>query len=265
MKVAIIGTGNMGAGLAAALAGAGHDVSIGARDLAKAAALAERIGHGAIGGDIAAAVRVADVVVLALPFGAMEAAIESAGDVSGKVLIDISNPISADYKELVIGHTTSAAEEIQKLAPKAQVVKAFNTIFASLLAPEAREGKVLQVFIAGNADTAKASVAELATSIGFDGVDAGPLSNSRFIEPIGEMNIHFGYFLGKGPAVAPVWVQVGTAGSSLARLVRATFLKGHHENWMSYCADGAESAHLFWPGAGSPGYRGAGQGLCLPQ
>ncbi len=104
--------------------------------------------------------------------------------------------------------TPPASYFFVKLAPKAQVVKAFNTIFASLLAPEAREGKVLQVFIAGDADTAKASVAELATSIGFDGVDAGPLSNSRFIEPIGEMNIHFGYFLGKGPAVAPVWVQV---------------------------------------------------------
>ncbi len=207
MKVAIIGTGNMGAGLSATLAGAGHEICIGARDLVKAAALAEEIGHGAIGGGIAAAAKLADVVILALPFGAAVEAIKQAEDLTGKVLVDISNPISPDYKELVIGHTTSAAEEIQKLAPQAYVVKAFNTIFAQLLAPEARQGKILQVFVASDDTAAKTSVSELAQSAGFEAVDAGPLSNSRFIEPIGEMNIHFGYFLGKGPTAAPAWVQ----------------------------------------------------------
>lgn len=208
MKVAIIGTGNMGAGLASTLATAGHEVSIGARDLVKAAALADKIGHGAVGGGIAAAAKLADVVILALPFGAAAEAIKLADGLAGKVLVDISNPISADYKELVIGHTTSAAEEIQKLAPQARVVKAFNTIFAQLLAVESRTGKTLQVFVAGDDAAAKAAVAELAKSIGFEAVEAGALSNSRFIEPIGEMNIHFGYFLGKGPVVAPAWVQV---------------------------------------------------------
>ncbi len=208
MKVAIIGTGNMGAGLAATLVTAGHEVSIGARDLVKAAALADKIGHGAVGGGIAAAAKLADVIILALPFAAAADAIQQADNLAGKVLVDISNPISADYKELVIGHTTSAAEEIQKLAPQAHVVKAFNTIFAQLLAPDARQGKTLQVFVAGDDAAAKASVSALATSIGFEAVEAGPLSNSRFIEPIGEMNIHFGYFLGQGPTVAPAWVQV---------------------------------------------------------
>ncbi|MDO6387730.1 NADPH-dependent F420 reductase [Uliginosibacterium sp. 31-12] len=208
MKIAIIGTGNMGAGLASALAAAGHEISVGARDLTQAAALAEKIGHGAVGGGIAAAAKLADVVILALPFGAVAEAIKLAGDLAGKVLVDISNPISPDYKELTIGHTTSAAEEIQKLAPQAPVVKAFNTIFAQLLAPESRTGKTLQVFVAGDDATAKATVSGLAQSIGFEAVEAGPLSNSRFIEPIGEMNIHFGYFLGKGPSVAPAWVQI---------------------------------------------------------
>ena len=208
MKVAIIGTGNMGAGLAATLAASGHEVSIGARDLVKAAALAERVGHGAVGGGIAAATKLADVVVLALPFGAAADAIKQANNLAGKVLVDISNPISADYKELVIGHTTSAAEEIQKLVPQATVVKAFNTIFAQLLSPESRPGKTLQVFVAADDAAAKASVSELAKSAGFEAVDAGALANSRYLEPIGEMNIHFGYFLGKGPVVAPAWVQV---------------------------------------------------------
>ncbi|WP_298602994.1 NADPH-dependent F420 reductase [Zoogloea sp.] len=208
MRVAIIGTGNMGTGLASALAAAGHEVSIGARDLTKAAALADKVGPGALGGGIAAAAKLADIVVLALPFGAAADAIRQAEGLAGKVVVDISNPISADFKELVIGHTTSAAEEIQKLAPQAQVVKAFNTIFAQLLAPEARQYVRLQVFVAGDDAVAKAAVAELAKSLGFEPVEAGPLSNSRFIEPIGEMNIQFGYFLGRGPSVAPAWVQV---------------------------------------------------------
>ena len=208
MKVAIIGTGNMGAGLASTLAAAGNEVTIGARDLVKAAALADKIGRGAVGGGIAAAAELADVVILALPFGAAAEAIKLAEDLAGKIVVDISNPISADFKELVIGHTTSAAEEIQKLAPQARVVKAFNTIFAQLLAPGSRQGKSLQVFVAGDDASAKAAVSELAKSAGFEAVEAGPLTNSRFLEPIGEMNIHFGYFLGKGPSVAPAWVQV---------------------------------------------------------
>lgn len=208
MKVAIIGTGNMASGLANTLAGAQHEVIIGSRDPAKAAALAEKIGHGAQGGGIEAAAKLADVVILAIPYGGAAEAIKEAGSLSGKVLVDITNPISADYKSLVIGHTTSSAEEIQALAPTASVVKAFNTIFAQLLPTEARQGKTLQVFVASDDAAAKTQVSTLAQSIGFDAVDAGPLSNSRFIEPIGEMNIHFGYFLGKGTVVAPAWVQV---------------------------------------------------------
>lgn len=208
MKVAIIGTGNMASGLANALAGAKHEVVIGSRDPAKAAALAEKIGQGMQGGGLAAAAKLAEVVILAIPFGGAADAIKEAGDLAGKVLIDISNPISADYKSLVIGHTTSAAEEIQALAPKARVVKAFNTIFAQLLPAEARQGRTLQVLVAGDDEAAMAQVSALAQSMGFEALNAGPLSNSRFIEPIGEMNIHFGYFLGKGPTVAPAWVQV---------------------------------------------------------
>lgn len=207
MNIAIIGTGNMGTSLATALAEAGHKISIGSRDLVKAAALADKIGHNAIGGGVEAATKLADIVVLAIPFDPVGATVKQA-DLAGKIVIDISNPITADYKELTIGHTTSAAEEIQKLVPQALVVKAFNTIFAQLLAPVSRQGKALQVFIAGDDVDAKATVTKIVQSIGLEAVEAGPLSNSRYIEPIGEMNIHFGYFLGKGPVVAPAWVSV---------------------------------------------------------
>jgi len=208
MQVAVIGTGNMGSGLASILAKAKHEVAIGSRDMAKAAALATQIGHGAVGGDIEAAIKMADIVILAIPFPFAAETLNAAGDLSKKTIIDISNPITPDFQGLTIGHTTSAAEEIQKLAPQAKVVKAFNTIFAQLLPTEAREGKTLQVLIAADDASAKADVSALVQSLGFDAVDAGALSNSRFIEPIGEMNIHFGYFLGWGPVSAPMWPRV---------------------------------------------------------
>jgi predicted dinucleotide-binding enzyme len=198
----------MGSGFARAFASQGVEVVVGHRDPAKAAALAADVGSNAEGGGIAAAVELADVVLLALPYQAVADVLSEAGDLAGKILIDITNPITADYKELLLGHTTSAAEEIQKAAPGAHVVKAFNTIFAGLIAPPARAGKTLQVFVAGDDADATAKVRELAQKLSFEAVNAGPLSNSRFLEPIGEMNIHFGFFLGMGPTVAPAWVRV---------------------------------------------------------
>ena len=208
MQIAVIGTGNMGTGLASILAKAKHDVVIGSRDMAKAATLASQIGYGVTGGDIEAAAKMADIIILATPFPFAVQTLKAAGDLSKKIIIDISNPITPDFQGLTVGLTTSAAEEIQKLAPQAKVVKAFNTIFAQLLPNEAREGKTLQVFIAADDAGAKTEVSALVKSLGFDAVDAGPLSNSRFIEPIAEMNIHFGYFLGWGPVSAPMWPRI---------------------------------------------------------
>jgi NADPH-dependent F420 reductase len=208
MRVAIIGTGNMGSGFARAFASKGVDLVIGHRDPAKAAALAAEIDPDVEGGGIAAAVKLADIILLALPYQAVAPVLGEAGDLGGKILVDISNPITADYKELLLGHTTSAAEEIQKGAAGARVVKAFNTIFAGLISPDARPGKTLQTFVAGDDADATAKVRALAEKLSFEAVDAGPLSNSRFLEPIGEMNIHFGFFLGMGPTVSPAWVRV---------------------------------------------------------
>jgi predicted dinucleotide-binding enzyme len=198
----------MGSGFARAFASKGVDLVIGHRDPAKAASLAAEIDPDVEGGGIAAAVKLADIVLLALPYQAVAPVLAEAGDLSGKILIDISNPITADYKELLLGHTTSAAEEIQKGAAGATVVKAFNTIFAGLISPDARAGKTLQTFVAGDDANATAKVRALAEKLSFEAVNAGPLSNSRFLEPIGEMNIHFGFFLGMGPTVSPAWVRV---------------------------------------------------------
>jgi NADPH-dependent F420 reductase len=207
MTVAIIGTGKMGSGLARLLATKGVEVAIGGRDPTKAARLAEEIG-GAQGSGIAAAVKSAHVVILAVWYQQMADTIREAGDLTGKILIDISNPVTEDFRGLTIGHTTSAAEEIQKLAPQATVVKAYNTIFAELLPAEAREGRApVQVFVAGDDEAAKKAVSEVVAKGGFEPVDSGPLSNSRFLEPVGEINIWFGFFLGWGTSAAPAWIK----------------------------------------------------------
>jgi predicted dinucleotide-binding enzyme len=198
MTIAIIGTGNMGKGLAQLLASKGIDVVIGHRDPAKAEALAKEIGARAKGGANS---------VLAVPFCKVAEALSSAGDLSGKVLVDICNPVTSDYTALTIGHTTSAAEEIQKLAPGARIVKAFNTIFAQLLPSEVRGSDRVQVFVASDNEVAKKTVSDIVELGGFEPVDSGPLSNSRYLEPVGEMNIQLGVFLGRGTLIAPGWIK----------------------------------------------------------
>ncbi|SEI20006.1 hypothetical protein SAMN05216228_10505 [Rhizobium tibeticum] len=81
---------------------------------------------------------------------AVASVLAEGGDLTGKILIDVSNPITADYKQLLLGNTTSAAEEIQKVAAGAHVVQAFNTIFAGLISPETRASKKMQIFVAGD-------------------------------------------------------------------------------------------------------------------
>lgn len=206
MKIAIIGIGNMASGLANVLADANYEVIIGHRDINKAKLLADQFGGQGV--DINSAMKQAEVIVLALPYQAVNDVLGGAGDLAGKILIDITNPVTNDFKDLVIGHTTSAAEQIQLLAPKAYVVKAFNTIFAQLLPLSARTTSQLQVFVAADNDKAKQVVINIAQAIGFSAVDSGPLSNSRFIEPIGAMNIQFGFFLGQGASVAPMWLTI---------------------------------------------------------
>jgi NADPH-dependent F420 reductase len=203
MTIAIIGSGKMGSGFARLFASKGVDVAIGHKNSEKAAALATEVGAKTKGGSVKDAVSQADIIIFAVKYEDTAAALNAAGDLTNKVVIDISNPITADYKGLTIGHSTSAAEEIQKLIPNAKVVKAFNTIFAELLPTESRVGRQVQVFIAGDDETAKAKVSDLVTAAEFEPVDSGMLSNSRYLEPLGELNIWLGFFLGWGTSGAP--------------------------------------------------------------
>lgn len=205
MNITILGTGNMASGLAALFAGAGHRVTLASRSPEKAQAVAAELGNGIVAGSFADAAS-ADAVVLAVPFDAVGEVIAAAGGLAGKTVIDITNPLTADFSGLTVGHTTSAAEEIQKLAPDARVVKAFNTIFASVLQNAGQAGgKPATVFVAGDDVQARNSVAALAQSAGFAAVETGGLASARYLEPVAGLNIALGYGHGHGTDIAPTW------------------------------------------------------------
>jgi predicted dinucleotide-binding enzyme len=204
--IAIIGLGNMGKGLAKRLAGK-TELVLASRDSAAANAFAATLPSGVIVLDQTAAIARADIVVLALPFDtALEAAANPA--LSGKILLDISNPVKADFSGLSIGHTTSAAEELQAAAPNARIVKAFNTIFAGLFDLPAAQTAEVPVFVAGNDEAAVAAVAEVAKLAGFAVEKTGGLDAARLLEPLGMLNIRFGYGLGHGTGIAPSWTKL---------------------------------------------------------
>lgn len=204
MSIAIVGLGNMGKGLAKRLAGK-TELIIGTSDKAKAEAFVAGLGANVKIANSHEAAKAADIVILALPFNvALDEARTNRG-LEGKVVVDISNPVNADYTGLSLGHTTSAAEEIQKALPAARVVKAFNTIFASLFDAPPESTADVPVFIAGDDPAAVEAVADLAGKAGFAVESVGGLDGARLVEPMGMLNIRLGYKLGKGTAIAPGW------------------------------------------------------------
>ena len=205
MTTAIVGLGNMGQGLARRLAGQ-TDLVLATRNEAEAASLAASL-PGSRAASVDAAIAAADVVILAVGY---DAALELAArpDLAGKVIVDITNPVTPDYSGLRLGHTTSAAEEIQKVAPQAKVVKAFNTVFAQVLQADGKvAGQPATVFVAGDDPQARATVVDLAAKAGFETIETGGLASARLLEPLGMLNITLGYGLGLGTSIAPTWLR----------------------------------------------------------
>lgn len=207
MNITIIGAGNMGSGLVKQLAKAGHQLRVTARDSAKAAALAA-LHPNTRAVPANEALHDAEVVIVATGYADAVPALKALGDLTGKIVIDITNPITADYMALSIGHSTSAAEEIAKALPGAEVVKAFNTVFAQVLdgGADFGNGNTVPVFVASDSERARETVAALVESIGFNPVQAGGLKNARYLEPLGGLNIYFGYGAGHGTSIAPTWI-----------------------------------------------------------
>lgn len=207
MKVLIIGAGKMGAGFARRLAAAGHKIRITSREPGKAQALARDCGGEAVPPAGAAAGQ--DAVILATRFADAPQALQSVGDLGGKIVIDISNPLTPDFMGLTVGHDDSGAESLARLAPGALLVKAFNTVFAQVLeeGPDLVPGHKVTVFLASDSDAARDCARLLAQSMGFATLDAGGLRNARYLEPLGGLNVYLGYGAGMGTRIAPTWIR----------------------------------------------------------
>jgi NADPH-dependent F420 reductase len=204
MKIAVIGAGNVGGTLGKRWAGAGHEVAFGVRDPAdgKVAALLRESGPGARAAVVPEAVRPAAVVVLTVPRVNAREALAAGGDLRGRILIDATNPVGMTREGLrqglVIGHTTSAAEEIARLAGGARVVKAFNTTGWPNMADPRYASQGLSMMVCGDDAEAKKVTADLARQLGFEPVDVGPLRSARYLEALAMLWIDMAILQGFG-------------------------------------------------------------------
>ncbi|MGH2753960.1 MAG: NADPH-dependent F420 reductase [Actinomycetota bacterium] len=189
MRVAIIGTGNVGSAIGQAVTAAGHDVIATASSPEKFEDFKKRVDGAETTSSNVDAVRGADAVVLAVPFGAVEEVVnEISGELEGKLVIDPTNPLKPDLSG-VATNGTSAAEVIQSKAPGAKVVKAFNTVFASNQASPTVDGTQLDGFVAGDDPEAKSVVSDILDKVGYRPIDVGPLSAARYLEGMAFLNI----------------------------------------------------------------------------
>lgn len=203
MRIAVIGAGNVGGALGKLWAAKGHEIMFGVPDpkSGKLAALLASIGGRARAASVAEAASFAEIVVLATPWSAAEAAIRSLdGRLAGKILVDCTNPLAPDLSGLVIGTDDSAGEQVARWARGARVVKAFNTIGAANFADPVFAGQAASMFVAGDDAAAKSMVSGLAAELGFEPVDVGPLLAARWLEPLAMLWIHLAVKQGLGPA-----------------------------------------------------------------
>ncbi len=140
----------------------------------------------------------AEVVVLATPWQATENAIRQAGGLGGKVVIDCTNPLTADLSGLTVGHTTSGLEQVAGWAKGAKVFKAFNQTGFGNMANPVLEGRRAVMFVCGDDEAGKATVLRLVRDVGFEVIDAGAGTVARLLEPFGMLWIHLALARGMG-------------------------------------------------------------------
>jgi len=171
-RFSIIGTGSMANAIGGLLAEGGNDVAYVPRDQVGAAALG-------------------DVVVLAVPYSAVDGVLASLGDaLAGKVVVDITNPVNMEtFDSLLVPAGSSAAAQIQAKLPRSTVLKAFNTTFASTLTTKRVGDQATTVLIAGDDAAAKAALAAAVEEGGLRALDAGSLVRAHELESIGFLQI----------------------------------------------------------------------------
>lgn len=201
MRIAIIGAGNVGSALGRAWQDSGEDVIFGVPNPAdpKYRALSEERVH-----IPREAAQLAEIIVLATPWPATEAAVNGLGDLSGKIVIDCTNPLALGPEglELVLGHTTSGGEQVASWAPAASVFKTLNQIGADSMDKASKFPVRPVMFIAGDDEAKKPIVMALVTMLGFEPLDAGPLRIARLLEPFGMLWIDQALNRGRGQSFA---------------------------------------------------------------
>jgi hypothetical protein len=203
MKIAIIGTGNVGSTLGKGWAAKGHQVIFGTRDpnTAKVRDLLETAGSNTSAALVQEAVAAADIVVLATPWAATQQIVEAVAGWTGKIVVDCTNPIAPGL-QLALGTTTSGGEQIAAWAAGARVVKAFNTTGTENMAEPIYDSQPITMFICGDDSEAKAAVTQLAEDLGFEVADTGPLMTARFLEPLAIVWIRLAVVQGWGRDMA---------------------------------------------------------------
>ena len=200
MKIAVIGAGNVGGALGSGWAKAGHTIVFGVRDVNKPdlKALCARLG--ATAAPSASAAQQGDIVVLALPWNVAENAVKSLGDLKGKIVIDSMNPLAMKDGALGLerGYTTSGGEAVATWLPGAKVVKTFNQVGAEMMMAGDRFEKRPVMFLAGDDESAKSTVAQLVSELRFEALDAGGLKQARILEPFAMVWINQALFRGLG-------------------------------------------------------------------
>jgi predicted dinucleotide-binding enzyme len=206
MRIGILGSGLMGAKLGKIFARAGHDVVFSyARSNDKLRKLAREAKGNARAGTPLEAAQDADVLLLAVHWSRIDDVLKQAGDLSGRVIVTCSLPMDAGNTKLIIGTTTSGAEELAKKVPRADVVCAFNTVPSEVLFGvfEAKRKKDRPSLVfCGDDQKAKDVAAKLIRDAGFDPVDAGPLKIARYTEPFALLMAQLAYEGGSGPELA---------------------------------------------------------------
>ena len=185
MKIGILGGGNVGGALGVAWSKCRHQILFGVRNPAAPdmQELIGRCGSRAMAGTAAEAAGFGEVVVNALPWPATKAVLSSL-DLKGKILLDATNPLLPSWPGLEVGTTTSGGELVSQWAPGAHVVKIFNSTGANNMENPVYHGEPVPMLYCGDHPEAKNTAAALAKDVGFEPVDAGPLSNARALEPL---------------------------------------------------------------------------------
>jgi hypothetical protein len=191
VRIGIIGAGNLGSALGGRLAGAGHAVMFGGGESAQEAAARQD----AEVGSNAEAATFGEVVVLAVPFVAIDAALADAGPLDGRLLWTCVNALRPDYSGLAVGFDTSAAEQVARHAPGARVVAAVPPLAGAIAAGALAYDHGLEptVFICGDDPDAKRVVNDLVGNLGAHPVDAGPLASARLVEPAMMLLVRIAY------------------------------------------------------------------------